>query len=196
MPEAMPQSTTPAAPVDAADDEWDTLATALNLRGVLHIAPRRRGRASLPRTGDALFERLLRSGEPRLQQAAILLLMTHPDLAAAAQTAVGRLGGVAHDRAMRRYVAAAALQRMAATRIAQHLGPQTAIPPAYVAELGLPPLDRDFGRAALLVLAAEERERYGYDAWATYRALLDLFLAEIRRAGWGDGCDNQPTSSA
>ena len=85
---------------------------------------------------------------------------------------------------MRRYVAAA-LQRMARTRIQATLGPSPLIEPAYVDELGLPPLDEEFGRAAQLELADQERARYGYDAWGTYRGLLDLFLNEIRRREWG-----------
>ena len=86
---------------------------------------------------------------------------------------------------MRRYIAAAALQRMARTRIQTTLGASPLIPPAYVDELGLPPLDEEFGRAALLELADQEQARYGYDAWGTYRGLLDLFLADIRRREWG-----------
>ena len=184
----------PAAGLDAAADaEWDALATALNRRGVLHVAPGRARRVGVPRTARALFERLLSSPEPRLHQAAVLLLLTHPQLATDAQAVIDRLGGIERDRAMRRYVAAAALQRMARTRIAQSLGPQPLLPPVYLDELGLPSLDEEFGRTALLSLAAEEAARYGYDAWGTYRVLLDLFLAEIRRRGWGVACDNLPT---
>jgi len=64
-----------------------------------------------------LFERLLTSREPRLQQAAIILLLTQPALAGSAIEAVRNLTGAARDRAMRRYVAAVAMQRMARTRI-------------------------------------------------------------------------------
>ena len=97
---------------------------------------------------------------------------------------------------MRRYVAAAAMQRMARTRIAMTLGPRPLIPAAYLEDLGLPPLDEEFGRATLVQLAAEEQARYGYDAWGTYRVLLDLFLNEIRRRGWGVVCDNRRTRPA
>jgi hypothetical protein len=97
---------------------------------------------------------------------------------------------------MRRYVAAAALQRMARTRLAQHLGPRPLIPPAYLDELGLPSLDEEFGRVALLVLADQEQARYGYDAWRTYLNLLDLFLGEIRRPTWGsDAPAHRPRTS-
>lgn len=130
--------------------------------------------------------------EPRLHQAVVVLLLTHPHLAQTAWRVIDRLSGAPRDRAMRRYVAAAALQRMARTRIALSLGPQPTLPPAYLAELDLPPLDGEFGRATLLVLADQEGERYGYDAWGTYRALLDLFLSEIGRRGWGTTCDNRP----
>jgi len=57
----------------------------------------------------------------------------------------------------------------------------------------LPSLEEEFGRVTLLALAAQEQERYGYDAWGTYRNLLDLFLAEIRRRDWGVTCDSGPT---
>ena len=69
---------------------------------------------------------------------------------------------------MRRYVAAAR-HLMARMRIAQSLGPRPLVPPAYLAELGLPPLDAEFGRVTMLALAAEEEEeedRYGNDAGA------------------------------
>ena len=181
-----------APPAAAADDaEWDRLTTALNRWGVLHVAPGRPRRASVPMTAVELFARLLRSPEPRLQQAAVVLLLTHPHLAADAQAAINRLDGVSRDRAMRRYVAAAALQRMARTRIAARLGPQPLLPPAYLDALGLPSLDAEFGRETLLVLADQERDRYGYDAWGTYWALLDRFLTEIRRSGWGATCESE-----
>jgi hypothetical protein len=166
-------------------DEWDRLATALNRRGVLHVAPARARRAGVPTSDRALFERLFRSADPRLQQAAVVLLLTHPESAPEARAAIAALEGAVKDRAMRRYVAAAALQRMARTRIASHLGNQPPISPAYLAELGVPPLDTEFGRAALLAVAEQEEALYGHDAWGTYRTLLDLFLGEIRRSRWG-----------
>ena len=181
---------------NGADDEWDTLVTALNRWGVVHVAPGRPGRGEPPETATELFERLALAEEPRLQQAAVLLLLTHPRLAADALAAIERLSGVTRDRAMRRYVAAAALQRMARTRIALALGPRPLLPPSFLGELGLPSLDEAYGRETLLALAAEEQARYGYDAWCTYRALLDLFLNEIRRRDWGATCENEPIAPA
>lgn len=169
-------------------DEWDVLTTALNRWGVVHVAPGRRRRIGVPRAPSDLFERLFVSSEPRLQQSAIVLLLTHPRLSSDARAAIDRLVGPSRDRAMRRYVAAAALQTMARTRIELCLGPQLGIPPAYVDALGLPPLDEEFGREALLELADQEQARYGYNAWGTYRGVLDLFLSEIRRQGWGATC--------
>lgn len=90
-----------------------------------------------------------------------------------------------NPEAMRCYVAAAALQRSARTRIALTLGPRSDIPPAYLDELDLPSLDEDYGRETLLALSADEEARYGHAAWRGYIALLDLFLREIRRQGWG-----------
>ena len=168
-----------------ADDEWDVLTTALNDYGVIHVAPRQRRSVGAPRSATELFERLLTSREPRLQQSAILLLLTQPGLADAASEAIQKLTGVTRDRAMRRYVAAAALQRMARTRITMQLGPQPDLPAHFVDDLGLKPLSEEYGRAALFELAAQEEELYGYDAWGTYLSLLDLFLAESRRDGWG-----------
>lgn len=167
--------------------EWDMLTTALNRHGISHVAPAGAPRVCVPNTARALFEGLFRANDARLQQSAILLLMTHSNLAGEARLAVGALTGATRDRAMRRYVAAAAMQRMARSRIASHIGPRPLIPPAYLDELGLPALDVEFGRAALFVLAGQEQELYGYDAWGTYRSLLDLFLGEIRRRGWGHG---------
>lgn len=171
----------PAGP----DREWDLLATALNRYGVTHVAPARWRTTGGPRTAQALFERLALATEPRLRQAAIFLLLTHPALAADAQRAIANLGGTARDRAPCGHVAAAALQRMARTRLEQQVGPQRLIPPAFLDELRLPPLEEAFGQATLWELARQEEERYGYDAWKTYRTLLHLFLAETRRRGWG-----------
>jgi len=179
-----------------AGHDWDTLATALNDRGVLHVAPARERRSNAPTSTGELFERLVTSPEPRLQQAAVLLLLTHPDAADQARAVVERLAEVQRDRAMRRYVAAAAMQRMARTRIDLQIGRRPEIPPGFIDELGLPPLDTEFGRDTLIELARQEEALYGYDAWGTYRALLDLFLAESRRAGWGKPCASAPTEPA
>lgn len=86
---------------------------------------------------------------------------------------------------MRRYIAACALQRMWRTRIQLALGEQAPLPAKYLDELGLPPLETDYGRATLWALAAQEEARYGYDAWAGYTSLMDLFLNEIALKGWG-----------
>jgi hypothetical protein len=173
----------PSAP--DPDTEWDTLATALNRWGILHLAPGRVRQVGLPRTPQELFARLWATGTSRLHQATVFLLLTHPELAAEARAAIGGLTGTASDRAKRRYVAATALQRMARTRIAQHLGPRPLIPPAYLDDLDLPSLDEEFGCETLLILAEQEQQRYGYDAWGTYWNLLDHFLGEIRRRAWG-----------
>lgn len=179
-----------------ADDEWDILTSALNDYGVIHVAPRRRRSSGLPPSATELFERLLTSPERRLQQAAIVLLLTQPTLADCASAAIQKLSGVARDRAMRRYTAAAALQRMARTRIAMQLGPQPDLPEHFVDHLELPPLTEEYGRAALFELARQEEALYGYDAWDTYLSLLDLFLAESRRAGWGRVADRRNRSSS
>jgi hypothetical protein len=187
---ATPESEAAVAPTSPDPEiEWDTLATALNRLGIFHLAPRKVGRSGLPRTTQELFERLWRTAEPRLHQAAVVLLLTRPDLAPDARAAIDGLTGTSRDRAMRRYVAAAALQRMARTRIMLDLGSQPLLAPTYLDELSLPPLDAEFGRMTLGALAAEEETRYGYDAWGTYRTLLDHFLAAIRRRGWGVPCD-------
>lgn len=185
-----------------ADDEWDVLTSALNDYGVIHVAPGRRRSVGAPASATELFERLLTSREARLQQAAILLLLTRPTLAECASTAIQTLIGVARDRGMRRYVAAAALQRMARTRITMQLGPQPDLPALFLEDLGLPGLTDEYGRAALLELSRQEEAVYGYDAWGTYQSLLDLFLAESRRAEWGRAtvridrrpCVSEPTA--
>jgi hypothetical protein len=168
-----------------ANDEWDALTTALNDVGVIHVAPGRRWRGTLPKMAQELFRLLLTSCEARLQQAAIVLLLTRPDLAADARSAIRHLPEPVQDRGMRRYVAAAAMQRMARTRIEMHLGSQPDLPSDFIYELGLPPLETEYGRATLLELARQEEALYGYDAWRTYESLLEHFLAEVRRPGWG-----------
>lgn len=175
-----------------AGAEWDRLAEALNRYGVCHIAPLTKPRGAVPSDPVGLLLRLAKASDVRLQEAAILLLLTHPKLAPAAQDAISRLGGVQRDRAMRRYIAASALQRMWRTRISLALGrpaSEVLIPPAYLDILRLPPLEEDYGRATLRALAADEEARYGYDAWAGYTSLMDLFLAEIGLQGWGQRSD-------
>lgn len=122
----------------------------------------------------------------RLQEAAIALLLTHPDMASAARRAIAKLDGEPRVRAIRRYVAAAALQRMWRSRLALWLGPKPLIEPAYLDELRLPSLQADDGRATLWTLAAQEEARYGYDAWAGYGSLMDLLLAEMALSGWAE----------
>ncbi len=166
--------------------EWDHLAAELNRRGVRHIAPAGPTSGESDHlTDDELFRRLWTRPDARLQEATIALLLTAPDLAPAARSAIEHLSGTTRDRAMRRYVAAAALQRLWRTRLLNAIGPSVLIPPDYVAELGLPPLDEDFGRTTLWTLSAREEELYGYDAWAGYTSLADLLLAEMTLAGWG-----------
>jgi hypothetical protein len=189
--------TTPSVDLlGALADEWDELTTALNRLGVLHVAPGAPWPDGVPSSATELFTRLWRSRDPRLQQASVVLLLTHPDLAADARDAIARLEGVTRERAKRRYVAAAALQRMAKTRIAMRLGPKPLIPEAYLDDFELPPLDKEFGRKTLLALAKQEQRRFGYDAWATYRTLLDHFLNEIQRRHWGVVCESVPTRTA
>jgi hypothetical protein len=171
-------------PIRAAADEWDLLTTALNRYGIKHVAPRVRARRAIP-VGEDLFYRLASARSVRLQESIVLLLLTHPDLAALARAAIARLAGDVRTRAMRRYVAACALQRLWWTRLSTDLGPRPAIAPAYLDELGLPPLALDFGRATLVALSNREEEIYGYDAWAGYRSLMDLFLGELIDKSWG-----------
>lgn len=159
------------------------LASALNRRGILHIAPRRRRKKVL--ADMELFRRLANASDPRLREAAVPLLLTYPQLAPVARAAIAGLGGVTRDRAMYHYVAAAGLQRMWRTRLQWELGPQPLIPQAYLDELELPSLEEDYGRATLLALAQREEEQFGHNAWAGYTSLMDLILAEIRCAGWG-----------
>src|SRR5688500_1600621 len=100
---------------EQASEEWDVLAAALNRWGVNHVAPASPGpHESIPGPAE-LFERLWRTDDARLHQATVFLLLTHPRLAADARRVIERLEGRQRDRAMRRYVAAASLQRMART---------------------------------------------------------------------------------
>lgn len=166
------------------DREWDALTSALARYGVLHLSP---GNVVGGRTPDprALFTRLARASQPRLRQAAVFLLLTRPELAPAARAAAHALTGAEQDLAMRRYVAAAALQRMARARIEELLGPREVIPPAFLDLLALPSLDEEHGARTLWELSRQEEARYGYDAWGTYQKMLELLLAESRRREWG-----------
>jgi hypothetical protein len=165
-------------------NEWDTLAAALNRYGVKHIAPRRRVAGPLPRDEELIY-RLAKSSFVRLREAIIPLLLTHPDLDAATRRVIARLDGDARLKAMYKYVAASALQRMWWTRLARDLGPRRPIEPAYLDVLGLPPLEDDFGRATLVALSNVEEARFGYSAWAGYESLMELFLNELIDPTWG-----------
>jgi hypothetical protein len=167
-----------------AENEWDTLATALNRYGICHIAPGRRVSGKVPR-GEELFYRLMTSTFVRLREATIQLLLTHPDLDVVARSAIERLGDNTRLKAIFYYVATCALQQMWWTRLAADLGPRRPIQPAYIEELGLPSLNADFGQAALLALSNQEEARFGYDAWAGYTSLMDLFLGELIDPRWG-----------
>jgi hypothetical protein len=180
--------------VNAATDqdrEWDRLAHALNQYGIRHLAPLGGGAAPAQADPETLFRELAKSPDARLQEAAIPLLLTYPQFATSAQAAITGLNGALRDRAIRRYVAACALQRMWRTRLELALGPHPLIPVPYLAELGLPGLDEDYGRAALRALADQESARYGYDAWAGYTSLMDLILSEVDLRRWG-----RPTGGA
>lgn len=171
------------APTAAAT--WDALVDALRAYGVRHLT-RGDGRWSgPPPPPEVLVDQLARSGDPRLRQAIIPLLLSHPSFADAARHAIEALPPAERDRARRAYVAAAALQRMWRTRLELALGPQPLIPPAYLDEFCLPPLDRAFGEDTLWALAADEEARYGHNAWAGYRTLAEQVLAEMAVGNWG-----------
>lgn len=70
------------------------------------------------------------------------------------------------------------------TRLSTDLGPRRPIEPAYLDELGLPAWDQDHGRATLLALSNAEALD-GYDAWAGYTSLIDMFLCELANPAWG-----------
>lgn len=177
------------------DREWDRLAHALNQYGIRHIAPLGPGSAGARADPETLFRELASSSNVRLQEAAIPLLLTYPHLAASAQAAIAGLNGAARDRAIRRYVAACALQRMWRTRLELALGPHPLIPVAYLAELRLPALGEDYGRVTLRALAGQESTRYGYDAWAGYSSLMDLILSEMDLSHWGRPPDGRRRAS-
>jgi hypothetical protein len=182
----MSSTPSPDAAREAANLEWDRLATALNAYGITHLAPGQPAVGEdLPTDPVDLFYALAVARSVRLQEAAIPLLLTYPELADAAQSAIDRLDGVVHDRAQRRYVAACALQRMWRSRLQLALGEQPLLRPAYIDEMGLPSLEEDYGRLTLRALAAQEEALYGYNAWAGYTSLMDLLLNEIERRSWG-----------
>lgn len=158
---------------------WDILAAALNARGVRHVAPASRG-IRPPRIDDEeLYAALFRSPDPRLQEAAIGLLLVRPMSAVDAERAISRLDGALRDRAARRHTTAAALQRLWRTRLVDALGPHVLIGAVYASELGAPPVDEDFGYRTLAAVARGEQERYGYNAWDGYHSFAGVFLAHL-----------------
>ncbi len=164
--------------------ERTILVSALNKLGLVYLDSSEDVTTGLPE-GQELFSRLWNSDDARLRQAPVLLLLTHPDLAPAAQASISALTGKVADLAKRRYVAACACQRMARTRIQMQLGASPLLPPLYLEELALPTLDERFGRMTLYTLAGQEQDRYGYNAWGMYLSLLDLFVSQSRIRGWG-----------
>ncbi len=166
------------------DEEWDRLASALNAYGVFHVVPTDDRRPTVIPLVD-LYRQLFSAADPRLQEASVVLLLTHAGTAADARAAIGSLAGSTRDRAMRRYVAAASLQRMWRSRLELALGRQPAIEPAYLDCLGLPSLAIGFGETTLRCLAAQEEAIYGYNAWAGYASLMEMFLGHCGLTGWG-----------
>lgn len=167
----------------SSENEWDLLAAALNEYGIKHLAPGAPVKGVLPH-GEELLNRLATSPIVRLHEAITVLLLTHPDLDAEVRRAIARLEGDARLKTTYRYVAACALQQMWGTRLATDLGPRRPIQPAYLDLLHLPSLDEDFGRATLVALNNREEVRFGYDAWAGYTSLMDLFLNELIDPTW------------
>ena len=168
-----------------ADPDWDVLAASLNSYGINHLAPSGQPDRSLVTDPEKLFRALVTARAVRLQEAAIVLLITHPSLAAAALTAIDSISGSARVQAVRRYVVACCLQRMWRSRLQLTLGPQRLIPPAFLDELHLPPLELDDGRATLRALAEREEEAHGHNAWDGYASLMNLVLAQVELPGWG-----------
>jgi hypothetical protein len=161
--------------------EWERLVASLEDYDVRHLSP---GVGVDERTTiepEELLFQLATAQAVRLREAWIPFLLRHPDLAPAAQRALARLDGDLRERAMRRYVVAAALQRLWRSRLSWTLGPQPLLPPAYLDELGLPSLELDFGRETLRAVAMDEERRWGHNAWDGYATLMDTFLAEIER---------------
>jgi hypothetical protein len=140
--------------------ERDALTTTLTQLGMVDLALGGRPRRGIPPDPRGLFRRRCGSDDPRLHEA-IIHLLTRPDFAVVARALIADLTRESWDGAARRYLAAAAMLRIARPPIPEHLGEAALIGPAYVLVRSTPPLDEDFGRKALRALANAEDARHG-----------------------------------
>jgi hypothetical protein len=159
---------------------WDELTSALNARGVRHVAPTRAVGSSIDDVG--LFVSLWSSSDARLRESAVALLLVRPELADAAVRAIALLPEPRRERAMMAYVAASALQRMWRTRLGLALGAQPTIPARFLGRWSLPPLEEHHGELTLVAVAELEEATHGYAALTGYHALMDGLLGELDAA--------------
>ena len=173
------------------NSEWDLLSTALTRYGIHVARPVDVPVGAIP-WGRHLITRLLGSRSLRLQEAAVLLLATHPHLVPEAHAVVrdaGGLhpsGGLAQIRAAHRYVAASALRRGILTdtgdrgRTAALFGREILEDLNFITNEEAPDL------GTLDEIAKREDGRYGYErASIAYCALTRLLIGAQTETRYG-----------
>ncbi len=142
-----------------ADAEWDRLASALAQLGIRYLPADADATPEI--TGQELLRELVSCGDPRLQDAAVALLLLQPELARVVETDAA-LDAEPRRRLAVTVVVAASLQRewKFSLDIYAPDRPWIDAPPLAI-RLGLPDPAEDFGRAALHAagdLLREEQE--------------------------------------
>src|SRR5437660_1694752 len=97
---------------EAGAAEWQRLVESLRTHGVRHLSLPASSTDAPPLPLAELVDDLLRTPDPRLRQAVVPLLLTHPEYARLVQERIEHLPPELADRARRLYLVSAALQRM------------------------------------------------------------------------------------
>lgn len=167
--------------------EWDgareRLAAALREYGIRFLAGGDEARADATRLSPtALIAGLASHPDPRLHLALTALFLLHPDWAAYVVGVVATLDDAAAVELKARYMAAVYLQRLWRTRLGFYLGDFQTLPDLYSRELGLPPVDKRFGKTGLVALAEwhARHSEYPFNRLASYQKALELLVGQLR----------------
>jgi len=167
--------------------EIETIVAALRDRGVRHLSPSE-ARSGIVLGEDELVRSLVTSGEARLRQALIVLLLQQPRLAERIPPVCEELDREAATELKVLYTAAACLQRMWSIRLQREIPAFSMLPDLFGPELGVPSLDEIHGKLALYALADRHRATApsARGRLAEFEGAFPMAIANLARSGAGD----------
>lgn len=160
--------------MSSTPDEYEALVAALRDWGIHYLAPSDAQPGPTALSARELISRLAGHPRPRLRLALIPLLLLHPELATEVRTLSLPPSGETTLKKM--YTAAACLQRMWSIRLSFYLGDQELLPDLFSAELGLPPVDQDYGKPSLHALAEGET----FSQRSSYDGVMEQLFAQLK----------------